>query len=101
MPWLDIKLLDELDVKLEGDRCWPDLARKTDDQIICTESLSVALLPGGMSSGKASVALRIDLPDGRTVIAQTSHELFEGAARAFRGRLEYLADLKKRGGRSS
>lgn len=98
MPWLDIKLLDSLDVKLDGDRCWPDLASKTDEQIVCTENISVALLPGGMSSGKASVAIRIDLPDGRTVIAQTSQELFDAAARAFRGRLEHLADLVRRGG---
>lgn len=92
MPWLDIKL--------DGDQCWPDL-RDGKREIIATETISVALLPGGMASGKASVAIRVDLPDGRTVIAQTSHELFEAAARAFRGRLEYLADLNKRGGRPS
>ena len=92
MPWLDIKL--------DGDKCWPDL-QDGKREIIATENISVALLPGGMASGKASVAIRIDLPDGRTVIAQTSHDLFEGAARAFRGRLEYLADLKRKGGAPS
>lgn len=84
-----------LTIKLDGDQCWPDLAEKRDaGQLIQTETLEVALLPGGMASGKASVAIRIELPDGRTVIAQTSQELFDAAARAFRGRLEYLAELK-------
>lgn len=90
-----------LNIKLEGDHCWPDLAQKTEDQIIDTENLEVALLPGGMASGKASVAIRIDLPDGRVVIAQTSQELFDAAARAFRARLEYLAELKAKGGAES
>jgi uncharacterized protein (UPF0371 family) len=93
MPWLDIKL--------DGDRSWPDLAGKSDDQIVQTDRMSVALLPGGMASGKASVAIRIDLPDGRTVIAQTSQELFDAAAPAFRGRLEYLAELARNGGKPS
>ena len=34
------------------------------------------VLDGGMSSGKPSVMLRIDLPDGRTVLAETSARLF-------------------------
>jgi hypothetical protein len=88
-------------IKLEGDRCWPDLENKPDDQIIAVEHIEVALLPGGMASGAASVAIRLDLPDGRTVIAQTSQQLFDGAARAFRGRLEYLAELAKKGGEAS
>lgn len=87
-----------LNIKLDGDQCWPDLAAKRErGELIQTETISVALLPGGMSSGKASVAIRIELPDGRTVIAQTSLELFDSAARAFRGRLEYLAEQRGKG----
>jgi hypothetical protein len=88
-------------IKLEGDASWPDLASKPDGQIIEIEHIELALLPGGMSSGKASVAIRLDLPDGRTIIAQTSQELFDAAARAFRGRLEYLAELAAKGGAAS
>jgi uncharacterized protein (UPF0371 family) len=90
-----------LNIKLDGDNCWPDLADKPEGELIETQTIEVALLPGGMSSGKASVAIRIDLPDGRTVIAQTSQELFDAAARAFRGRLEYLAELARKGGSPS
>jgi hypothetical protein len=90
-----------LTIKLDGDRCWPDLADKSEEQLIEIQNLEVALLPGGMQSGKASVAIRIDLPDGRTIIAQTSQELFDAAARAFRGRLEYLAEQAKKGGSPS
>ena len=88
-------------IKLEGDASWPDLADKPDDQIIDVHNLEVALLPGGMESGRASVAIRIDLPDGRVVIAQTSQQLFDAAASAFRGRLEYLAELQAKGGAAS
>lgn len=87
-----------LTIKLDGDRCWPDLEGR---EIIEIDRIEVALLPGGMESGKASVAIRIDLPDGRTVIAQISQELFDAAARAFRGRLEFLAELARKGGASS
>lgn len=89
-------------IKLEGDASWPDLEQKiAADQIIEIDHIEVALLPGGMASGKASVAIRLNLPDGRVVIAQTSQELFDAAARAFRGRLEYLAELKAKGGAPS
>ena len=46
--------------------------------------MSVARLAKGMSSGKSSVTFRIDLPDGRTVLGETSLALFQAAARAFR-----------------
>jgi hypothetical protein len=36
-----------------------------------------------MASGKPSVMLRIDLPDGRVVLAETSLRLFAAAAHAF------------------
>ena len=45
-----------------------------------------AALDGGMASGKPSVCFRIDLPDGRTVLAETSARLFVMAAAAIVGR---------------
>lgn len=86
-------------IKLDGEGSWPDLEGKP--LLQPARAIEVALLPGGMASGKASVAIRIDLPDGRTVIAQTSEELFQGAARVFRGRLEFLASLSAKGGAPS
>ncbi len=56
-----------------------------------TEPLEVALVLGGMQSGKASVMFRIPLPDGSIAIVETSHALFDMAAKAMQGRLEYLA----------
>lgn len=42
----------------------------------------VGILPEGMESGRASVALVVRLPDGSAVIAETSLRLFRVAARA-------------------
>jgi hypothetical protein len=49
---------------------WPDMdmSKVIDYQ----DPISVTALPGGMQSGATSVALRLDLPDGTIVIAQTS-----------------------------
>lgn len=73
-----------LNIILEGEGCWPDLHEKK--VIHTTDPISVAALPRGMSSGSASVAFRIDLPDGTVVVAETSMALFLAAARAFRAR---------------
>jgi len=48
--------------------------------------IAITALKGGMTSGKPSVAIRLDLPDGRTVIAETSLALLLAAADAFRTR---------------
>jgi hypothetical protein len=68
-----------LSINLNGDNAWPDLAQK-----VVTEAtqISLAMLDGGMSSGKPSITIRIDLPNGRVVLAQTSARLFCTAARA-------------------
>lgn len=53
-----------------------------------TERMEVAFLEHGMVSGAPSVMLRIALPDGSVVLAETSYALFDGAARAMRSRVE-------------
>lgn len=89
--------MPSLDIKLDGDNCWPELRELVGtDRLIDVELKAVALLPGGMASGKASVTLRIDLPDGRVVLAQTSADLFCAAARAFVGRQEFLREQAER-----
>jgi hypothetical protein len=86
-----------IDVRLDGDNCWPDLKAKVEaGRLIHIKGdgppIGLAMLEGGMVSGKPSVALRIDLPDGRTVLAETSVELFLTAAAAVRGRMDFLRD---------
>lgn len=64
---------------LDGDNAWPDLkAKPFADGLIA----GLAVLKGGMASGKPSVGLRIDVSDGSTVVAQTSARLFCSAAKA-------------------
>lgn len=61
---------------------WPELDR---EKVLHTQKpIGVTLLEGGMASGAHSVALRIDLEDGRTVIAETSLSLFLMAADTLR-----------------
>lgn len=81
------KLNDRLihvSVFTEGDDCWPDLKTRF-DQIIPAYVTSVCRLPKGMVSGKSSVAIRVDLPDGRVVIAQTSLAILAGVNAIFAG----------------
>lgn len=68
---------------LDGDGAWPDLGEKT---VHKTTVDSVTALAAGMVSGNTSVAVRVNLPDGSVVIAETSLRLFLGAAAAFRAR---------------
>lgn len=42
----------------------------------------IGLLRNGTTTGRASVALAIPLPDGRVVLAQTTWRLFHTAARS-------------------
>lgn len=72
----------DLKIHLDGNGCWPDLQGKP--YIHHTGTMEVALLEGGMKSGARSVAIRIDLPDGQTIVAETSLNLFGIAADAMR-----------------
>jgi hypothetical protein len=74
-------------INLNGDNAWPDLR---DKEIIHIANdappIQVAALNGGLASGRPSVAIRIDLPDGRTVVAETTARLFCSAARAIQAK---------------
>ena len=76
----------ELHIHLVGDNCWPDLVEKRDKVIHITDDMEIAALSGGMTSGRPSVALRINLPDGQVVVAELSMRLFLMAAHAFTAR---------------
>lgn len=75
-------------IVLEGGDAWPDLAAKVRAGMVdhVKGHMEVAALAFGMTSGRPSVAFRIDLPNGRTVIAETSLELFVAAGKAFAAR---------------
>jgi hypothetical protein len=90
--------MPELHVILEGDGAWPDLAerlsaprheRKRAPVIHLGNDappIQMSGLEDGMSSGAPSVIFRLDLPDGTTVLAETSWRLFAYAFWAFAAR---------------
>jgi hypothetical protein len=57
-----------------------------------TEPIKVGALLAGMSSGKASIAFGITLPNGQVVLAETSMRLFHIAAKAFAVRYGWQDD---------
>lgn len=75
-----------MSVNLNGDGAWPDLRSKRIIHLDEGETIQVCALDGGMASGKPSVCFRIDLPDGRVVLAETSARLFVMAAAAIVGK---------------
>lgn len=93
-----------LDIQLNGDKCWPDLK---DFEV--GDLAGVALLPDavvtdtftGEERRVPALTLRVHGADGRVVLAMLKVEMLETLARAMRSRLDYLEDLKKRGGRES
>ncbi len=76
-----------LTVRLTGDGAWPDLLDKTVHHLgNDAPPIQVSALADGMASGAPSVAIRIDLPNGEVVLAETSLALFLMAADALRVR---------------
>lgn len=69
------------------DPVWPDLAGEKIVHLgTGARPIELAVLDAGMQSGKPSVVLRIDLPDGTHVVAETSARLLCTAARAINAR---------------
>ncbi len=76
-----------LNIVLDREPTWPDLAEKLAQGRLHHATLAgVGGLPDGTTGGKPTVALRIDLPDGSSVVAETTLALFLSAADALRGR---------------
>lgn len=74
-------------VTFDGDNAWTDLAGKPIIHLgEGAAAIEVAVLNGGLTSGRPSVAIRLELPDGRVVIAETSARLFVSAGRAIGAR---------------
>ena len=76
-----------LTVRLEGDGAFPDLRNKEVIHLANNAPpIQIAALEGGMTSGAPSIVIRVDLPDGRVVMAETSLRLFQGANNVLRAR---------------
>lgn len=96
--------MTSIDLKLDGDGCWPDLGDFT-----LAELDGVALLPDasavdsltGERKRVPALTLRLHLPDGHTVLAQVKVEMLNTILRGVHARLEYLAELARRGGTPS
>lgn len=71
-------------ILLEGDGVWSDLVDK--DVITLKDDWQMSALPGGMASGAPSIAIRLDLPDGQVIIAETSLKLLLTAADVFKAK---------------
>lgn len=81
--------MPRMQIILDGDNCWPDLVAVNDAGKLEWHQdapVQVALLKNGMTSGAASVSIRVDLPDGRVFAFETSAALFVQAAKAIEAR---------------
>lgn len=70
------------------DGCWPDLKDKKVFHVSNDEFIQYARLTKGMTSGESSVAIRVDLDDGRVVMIETSMRSFLLVADLFQQREE-------------
>lgn len=70
-------------IVLDGDNAFPEMVGKVIHEV---QNFAVSALPAGMESGKPSVAMIAELPDGSYVFAETSLVLFLTAADALRAR---------------
>lgn len=70
-----------LRIILDGDNAMPELRGR--ECVHIQSGFAITALPAGLQSGKPSVAIVIDLPDGRYVFAETTLALLLTAADAF------------------
>ena len=81
---------------LNGERAFSDLLGKEKGDIIHRKGpFTVAALARGMKSGHPSLAIRIDLPDNKVLIQETSVAAWLAVARALEGK--YGHRLNKQG----
>lgn len=71
-----------LDIRLEGDGAFEDVR----DEVQRGDAFRIAALPGGMASGKMSIALGVRGDDGKVIVAETSWALLHAACRAIEAR---------------
>jgi len=75
---------------LQGDGCWPDLAPAEEKKVhhLANDAppLQIAVLDMGMESGRPSLMLRADLPDGSVALIEVTMRNFLAAARILQER---------------
>ena len=71
-----------ISLNLDGDGAWPDLMDRGVTHLGDGTEIGLCVLPGGMTSGRPSVAFRLDLPDGGVVVAEASWRALATAAQA-------------------
>jgi hypothetical protein len=74
-----------IQLHLNGDGCWPDLRT---GNFAHGEIVEAGYLVGGTVEGSPTIALRIRLDNGDTVLAETTLRLFMTLAAAFHGKAE-------------
>jgi hypothetical protein len=78
-----------IEVATQGDGAWPDIQKDRRRVVEVTDgTLGIVGLEGAAPGGRLAVALRVDLPNGYTVVAVTSARLLCAAADALRARYE-------------
>lgn len=82
--------MPEIAIKLDGPESLTPVPDGTRVHHV-TAPLEIALVLGGMESGKPSVMFRIPLPDGSVAIVETSFAILDMTYHAMLGRLEFLA----------
>ncbi len=75
--------MTHFELHLHGDGCWPDAGDADEGQLV-----GMALLKGGTVGGKHSVTFRIRMPDGGTVLVQTTFALLTQALTAMVQKVE-------------
>lgn len=73
---------------------WPELANAGCQ---CGQMKAGTMLPGGMTSGRASVAFRVWMDDGSDAVVQCSLDILETFIRACRDRERYLVTTSGQG----
>lgn len=75
-----------IDLRIVMDATESDIGVRDSDVLELAELSAVGGIPNSTSSGHAAVALLLELPDGRQVLAQTTLALLGNAMRALQAR---------------
>lgn len=101
--------MTHVDLRLDGDGCWPDLdeiadAGKLDEAAITGVALlpdATVQRPDGSIVRMPCVTIRIALPGGRVGLAQMKVDMLRMILTGLDSRLEYLVELARKGGTPS
>ena len=85
--------MPDLNVIVNGQGAWTDLQSKREKVLHLSDpNISIARVPHGMKSGRSSIMIRIDLPNGTVIMAENSMRCFLACADIFRAAEEESHD---------